>query len=79
MNVRIHAVPCRATIANTAPKLSWKLGPITASGHSTMTAPAASASSRSDSGSRPSATAISTSRAPTMLRTVGTSAPVTRG
>jgi hypothetical protein len=43
-----------------------------------MTKNAATASIRSDSGSRPSASAASTSKAPMHDRTVGTSDPVSR-
>ena len=64
------------TIAMTAAKLIWKLGPTSDSGHNTSTTPAATAIIRMDSGSRPTANATSTSRAPIQLRTVGTSAPV---
>ena len=76
LKARIVAEPCSATIASTAPKLSWKLGPTTASGHSSITPNPATARSRNESGSRPSATAASTSSAPRTERTVGTSAPV---
>ena len=73
---RTGAAPCSATIANTAAKLIWKLGPTSASGHSAITIPATTATIRSESGSRPSASANRTSPAPRQLRTVGTSAPV---
>ena len=63
-------------IASTAEKLIWKLGPIALSGQTSSTKPPATASIRKDSASRPSTSAISTSIAPTQLRTVGTSAPV---
>ena len=67
---------CSETIAMTAAKLIWKLGPMRASGHSASTAHAATATMRSESGSRPNARAVSTSSAPMQLRTVGTCAPV---
>ena len=60
----------------TAAKLIWKLGPTIDSGHSASTTPAAIATIRSESGSRPKASATSTSSAPIQLRTVGTCAPV---
>ncbi len=67
---------CSATMASTAEKDIWKLGPTSDSGHNSRTNPAATATMRNDSGSRPSASAISTSTAAAQLRTVGTSAPV---
>ena len=72
------ALVCRATIARTAAKLIWKLGPTSASGQSRRTQIAATATILSESGSRPSASATSTSSAPMQLRTVGTCAPVSR-
>jgi hypothetical protein len=66
----------RAMIASTAAKLIWKLGPMALSGHSSRTKPAATATIRKDSASRPSTSAPSTSSAATQLLTVGTSAPV---
>ena len=65
-------------MARTAEKLIWKLGPIALSGHSSSTKPAATATILSESASRPSASAISTSKAAVQARTVGTSAPVSR-
>ncbi|GGD92941.1 hypothetical protein GCM10011515_10850 [Tsuneonella deserti] len=62
----------------TAAKLIWKLGLTTASGHASMTTKAPAATIRIESGSRPNASAPKTSRAPTQLLTVGTSAPVSR-
>src|SRR3546814_16037337 len=67
---------CNVTIASTAAKLIWKLGPISDSGHSSRTKKPATATIRMDSASRPSASAISTRIAAAQLRTVGTSAPV---
>ncbi len=63
-------------MAMTAAKLIWKLGPTSDSGQSASTTPAAIATIRSDRGSRPRASATSTSKAPMQLRTVGTCAPV---
>ena len=71
-----HSALCSATIAITAAKLIWKLGPTSDSGQRASTTIAATATIRSERGSRPSASAIRTSTAPTQLRTVGTSAPV---
>ena len=63
-------------MAMTAAKLIWKLGPTSDSGQNSKTQTAATETIRIDNGSRPRASAISTSTAPMQLRTVGTSAPV---
>src|SRR3546814_1546342 len=60
---------CNVTIASTAAKLIWKLGPISDSGHSSRTKKPATATIRIDSASRPSASAISTRIAAAQLRT----------
>ena len=73
-----HAALCSATMAITAEKLIWKLGPTRDSGHRNSTNAAATATMRRLSGSRPSASAMRTSTAPTQLRTVGTCAPVNK-
>ena len=77
-SARTGSAPWSAAIARTAAKLIWKLGPTIDSGHSSSTNAPATATSRSEIGSRPRASAPSTSTAPTQLRTVGTSAPVSR-
>ena len=52
---RIRGCSCRATIAVIAAKLIWKLGPASASGQSSSTTSAPTATSRRVSASRPSA------------------------
>ena len=69
---------CSATIAVTAAKLSWKLGPTNASGQISSTNSAPVATSRSVIASRPSAIASNTSSAATSERIVGTSLPVSK-
>ena len=59
----------------TAAKLSWKLGPINASGRNARMRNAAAASSRSEKASRPMTMPNSTINVANMVRTVGTSAP----
>ena len=67
-----------ATIAVTAAKLIWKLGPTNASGQRINTSSAPLATSRRVIASRPSAKPPSTSKAAMHDRTVGTSAPVSQ-
>ena len=67
---------CKATIAVTAAKLNWKLGPTKASGQNSNTTSAPVATNRKVIASRPNAKPPSTSNAAIQERTVGTSAPV---